>query len=149
MSWTRRSVAATILLVTEEQKRAMAARLAARMEEHRLTNEQLAAKAGVSVRTVSRLLNSRHDPRDATVDRVARALGMTPTDFRGPPPKPLGLGEPTQLDRLEAKVDQLLAREDPRAVIERELRDALRRAGALRGVSDAARRPPPRAAQGQ
>lgn len=110
MGWTRKSAAATILLVTEEQKRAIAVRLAQRMDERGLTNEKVAALAGVSVKTVSRLLNARHEPRGGTLEKVAVAVGYTPDEFRGPTPAPLGLGAETQLDRIERGLGELVKR---------------------------------------
>jgi transcriptional regulator with XRE-family HTH domain len=117
MGWTRRSAAATILLVTAEQKRAIAERVARRMEAQGLTNEQLAYKAGVSVKTVSRILNARHEPRGATIEKVAGAIGYTESELRGAPPPPLGLGAPDP-DEVPA---QLAAIEKRLAAIEDQL----------------------------
>lgn len=108
MGWTRKSVAATILLVTEEQRRGMAARLAQRMDERNLTNALVAQQAGVAEKTVSRILNARHEPRGTTIEKVAVAVGYTPDEFRGPTPPPLGLGAETQLDRIERMLEELL-----------------------------------------
>lgn len=120
MGWTRKSVAATILQVTEEQKRELASRLAARMDECGLTNEGLAYKSGVSVKTVSRILNSRHDPRIQTIEKLAKAVDWTEQDLRGIKRAPLGLDatvtESIDMDALfaylkqvDAKLDRLLA----------------------------------------
>lgn len=120
MGWTRKTAAATILLVTAEQRQAMAARLAQRMEAlGGWTNEKLAYEAGVSVKTVSRILNARHEPRGQTLERIAKAVGVDELELRGAAPAPLGLGRSAaliagddlveHLARIEAELGQIRA----------------------------------------
>ena len=112
LGWTRGSVAATIQLVTQQQRDEIAARVRAEMARQGLTNPALARKADLAEKTISRLINARRDARYDTLDRVSRALGV---DLRPTPVAPLGLGqngngsdEVTQLDRIEAKLDALI-----------------------------------------
>jgi len=46
-----------------------------------LTQEQLAAKAGVTVGTVSRIENRQHEPRVRTLQQLAVALGVDLDDL--------------------------------------------------------------------
>lgn len=46
------------------------------MERQGLNNPRLAQKAGISEKTVSRLINARKDPRLNTLERVGTALGL-------------------------------------------------------------------------
>lgn len=112
LGWTKRSVAATILFVTEEQQREIARRVAALMEAQSLTNEKLAFKAGVSTKTVSRVLNARNESRGGTLEKIAAALGVSEWDLRPVPPDPLGLDaavpEPDVVSQL-ARIDQRLS----------------------------------------
>jgi transcriptional regulator with XRE-family HTH domain len=55
-----------------------AARLAAG-----LTLEALAAKAGISLRSVTRVERAEHIPRPATLAAIAAALGTTPETLCG------------------------------------------------------------------
>lgn len=126
MGWTKKSVAATLLQVTEEQRREMAARLAQRMDERSLTNDLLAHEAGVSSKTISRILNAHHDPRIATIEKVASAVGFTREEFRGLTETPDLLGT---FDGTE-KVSQRLAR------IEKALSDALDEVREIRLVAE-------------
>lgn len=107
MGWTRRSAAVTVLLAMEEQRKRMGQRVALLREQQHLTQEDLAHKADVSVKTVSRFENGKHEGRADTARKIAAALGVDPSDLM-PPVAPLGLGEPSQIDRLEEKVDILL-----------------------------------------
>lgn len=104
MGWTRRSVGATILQVTERQRRDMARRMSARMEERGLTNETLAYKAGVSVKTVSRMLHAHHVPRVETLRKIAKALGWTEQQLRGQH-APLGLD--VEIDDFDETLEHL------------------------------------------
>lgn len=112
LGWTRGSVAATILLVTQQQRDEIAARVRAEMAQRGWNNPKLAREAGLSEKTISRLINARKDARLDTIERVAQAFGVDPREIQGPPPAPLGLvadnGRPTQLDEIEAKLDRIL-----------------------------------------
>src|SRR5437764_10961559 len=112
LAWTRGSVAATILLVTQQQRDQVAARVRAEMAQRGWNNPKLAREADLSEKTISRLINGRKDARLDTLERVASAFGIPQIELRGAPLAPLGLGEAngpgSQLDRIEAKVDRLL-----------------------------------------
>lgn len=117
MGWTRRSATATIRLMSVDQREAMAQRVAALMDARGLTNEALAFKAGVATKTVSRILNARHESRAGTVTKIATALGVDEWELRGSPvyaqqpstgTTPDLSGAVSQLDRIEQKLDALL-----------------------------------------
>lgn len=118
MGWTKRNVAATIRLMSVDQREAMAQRVAALMDAQGLTNEALAFKAGVATKTISRILNARHESRAGTVTKIAAALEVDEWELRGSPvyaQRPLNGTTPdlsfdAQLDRIEAKLDELLTR---------------------------------------
>lgn len=111
LGWRRETVAATILQVTQDQRDQMALRTRKLMETKHLTNVSLARKAEVAEKTVSRLINAKREPRYDTIERVAKALGVSAQDLMGTPPAPLGLGAPQngdRLSRLEDKLDRIL-----------------------------------------
>lgn len=122
LGWTRGSVAATILLVTQEQRDQIAKRVRTLMQEQGFTNAALAYEAGVAEKTISRLINAKKESRYDTLDKVARALGITEQELRGPPPAPLGLDAAApangaevpasvleRLDAIDEKLADLLA----------------------------------------
>lgn len=127
LGWRRESVAATILQVTQDQRDQMAVRARKLMEDKRYTNASLAYEAKVSEKTVSRLINGKREPRYDTIERIAKALDVTAEALTGPPPAPLGLGEESQLDRIERKIDDLRRLMDELAAegIEAAVRQAL------------------------
>lgn len=141
MGWTRKSAAVSVLLAMEEHRRQAGLRVVQLRESKGWGQEDLAHHANVSVKTVSRFENGRHEGRRTTVRQIAQALGVDETDIVGEPPAPLGLGaEPPaddvsgRLDRLEAMVGEIhqLVRETNAAVIQQhedgeDLRDALER----------------------
>ncbi len=51
-------------------------------EERLLTQEALAAKAGVAESAVSRIERGAHRPRFGTIARLAAALGLDPRELR-------------------------------------------------------------------
>ena len=115
MGWTRKSAAVSVLLVLEEHRKQAGARLTALLAERGWTHEDLAHASGLSVKTISRFANGRHEARGGTVRALAQALKVPEQAITGPPPPPLGLGAdaPTvvdgdQLDRVEAKLDLVL-----------------------------------------
>lgn len=91
----------------EEHRKQAGARLAALRDSRGLSQEELAHLAGISVKTISRFENGRHDGSRSTVRSLAKALKVNEHEIVGPPPAPLGLGD-SQLDRIEAKLDELL-----------------------------------------
>jgi transcriptional regulator with XRE-family HTH domain len=97
-----------MLAVTEEQKRAMAARLAQRMVDLGFTDERLAFKAGVSSKTVARVRRGEGTAHANTVVKLADALGVTEHELRGAPPPQLTPASEDQLDRIEEKLDVIV-----------------------------------------
>lgn len=77
----------------EEYRREIGARIVRLRESRSLGQEDLAHEAGVSVKTISRLENGRHEGRQGTIRRVAQALDVEPSAIIGEPPVPLGLGQ--------------------------------------------------------
>lgn len=114
MGWTRRSAAVSVLLVMEEHRREAGLRLVSLREARGWTQPDLAHESGVSIKTISRFENGKHDGRPSTIKALARALEVDQFAITGPPPAPLGLGTQNgaadQLDRIEAMLRQLLDR---------------------------------------
>lgn len=112
MGWTRRSGAASLILALDVQRREVGRRVVQLRESKGWGQEDLAHEAGVSVKTVSRVENGRHESRNNTVERIADALGVD-KDELWPKPAPLGLGveDPyqAQLDRIEEEIAKLRA----------------------------------------
>lgn len=106
LGWTRGSVAATILLVTQQQRDALAERVRGEMEKRGWNNPKLARETGLSEKTISRVINGRKDPRLDTIERIAKAFEVSEQELRGAPLAPLGLsasrngGEPQPLERV-------------------------------------------------
>jgi transcriptional regulator with XRE-family HTH domain len=70
----------------------VAQRVADARDERGMSNESLARAAELSVKTVSRIVNGEvADPREDTLRRLAKALGITADELRGRRPTPLGL----------------------------------------------------------
>lgn len=111
LGFTQKSLAATIVDLMDDYRREAGKRLMRLREARRLSQEDLAHLAKLSVKTISRFENGRHDGRRSTVERLATALNVTADELMGMPPVPLALGdEETQLDRIEAKLDKILDR---------------------------------------
>lgn len=109
MGWTRKSAAVSVLLAMENHRKEAGQRLVRLREARGWNQEDLAHHAGVSVKTISRFENGRHDGRRSTIRSLVEALEISEADLLGPPPAPLGLStEPDQLDRIEAMLNQVL-----------------------------------------
>lgn len=118
LGWTRRSAAISVLLVFEEQRKRAGERVVALREGRNWSQEDLAAKSGLSVKTISRFENGRHEGRNETVRKLAKAFRVNEVDITGPPVAPLGLdglpearpanGQDDLADRLDA-IEQALA----------------------------------------
>jgi transcriptional regulator with XRE-family HTH domain len=104
MGWTRNSVAVSVLLVLDEQRKKAGERVVQLRDAKGWTQEDLAREAGVSYKTISRFENGRHEGRGDTIRKIAEALGVDRDTIVGPPPAPLGLGGETQLDRIEKEL---------------------------------------------
>lgn len=117
LGWTRGNVAATIQLVTKKQREDIAQRVREGMQREGLTNAALARRADLAEKTVSRLINAKLEPRYDTLDRVAKALGMSEKDLRGAVGKTPDLSSAGDLDErlasIEQKLDQLLTHSTP------------------------------------
>jgi transcriptional regulator with XRE-family HTH domain len=129
----------------DEHRKQAGERVAQLRDARGMSQEDLAQEASVSVKTISRFENGRHDGRRTTVRRIADALGVDEADIIGPPLDPLGLGSPTQLDRIEAKLDELLvilrpseSEKSPQEIADEELR---RRDTKRRGADAPPRQP--------
>lgn len=108
LGWTRRSAAISVLLVLEEQRKRAGERVVKLREAKNWSQEDLAAKSGLSVKTISRFENGRHEGRNDTIRKLARALKVNEVDVTGPPPPPLGLvAEPG--DTAEVGLESVLA----------------------------------------
>lgn len=112
MGWTRRNAAVSVILAMEEHRKQAGQRLAALRESQGLGQEELAHLAGISVKTISRFENGRHDGRRSTIRALAKALNVNEHDIVGPPPDPLGMGE-SQLDRIEDLLREVLQLLEP------------------------------------
>lgn len=92
------------------QRREVGRRVVQLRESKGWGQEDLAHEAGVSVKTVSRIENGRHESRNNTVERIASALGVD-KDELWPKTVPLGLGSEdpyqAQLDRIEKALVEL------------------------------------------
>lgn len=107
MAWTRREAAVMFQRMVEERHREMGRTVERLRKSRGWSQPDLSRESGVSVGTISRLENGRHEGRTHTVRAVAKALGVTVQEIL-----PMGETEPeelSQLDRIEAKLDQLLA----------------------------------------
>lgn len=107
MGWTPRSAAVSVLLAMEDHRKQAGLRLVRLREERGWNQEDLAHHSGLSVKTISRFENGRHDGRRATIKAITDALKVNESDLLGELPIPLGLG-PTQLDRIEANQQEML-----------------------------------------
>jgi lambda repressor-like predicted transcriptional regulator len=65
----------------DRQEATFSERLKKAMEEHGITQEELAAKIGVGQSAVSNMLNRQCRPQTKTVERIAEALAMSPADL--------------------------------------------------------------------
>lgn len=148
MGWTRRSVGVSLLLAMEAHRKAAGLRVVQLREARDWTQEDLAHAAELSVKTISRFENGRHDGRRTTVDRIATALGVQKAVIEGEPPAPLGLGEngtQDQLDRIEMMLELVvkhLGLEDAKQAATKRALDAAERTRA-RAQLQAGRTDPP------
>src|SRR5947209_15140887 len=70
------------------------------------SDEDAARLIGVSYRQYQRWLSGESDPRSTSLKQIAQAFEIPLVELLGEP-------DPTQLDRIEAKLERLLARIDP------------------------------------
>lgn len=110
MGWTRRSASVSVLLAMDDYREQAGRRLRELREQRGMSQEELAGAAKLSVKTISRFENGKHDGRRGTLRQLAEALHVTEEIITGPPPAPLGLGvspEQSQLDRIEARLERI------------------------------------------
>jgi transcriptional regulator with XRE-family HTH domain len=135
VGWTRRSAAVTVLLAMEEHRKRAGLRLVQLREARGWNQEDLAHASGLSVKTISRFENGRHDGRRSTVRYLAEGLGVEESEIVGEPPTPLGLGANNTSDDL-AEVLTLLRGLDERLanvekmLLEREMAERPKALGA-------------------
>lgn len=78
MDWTFSVRTTIVLLVPETDADSRIARL---REQRGISQEELAQRARVSVKTISRLERGQHSGRPGTLNRVAEALGVDRTEL--------------------------------------------------------------------
>lgn len=77
LGWTRRDIAATFQRMLQERYETVGREVRRLRLSQGLTHETLAFKAGVSVKTISRVENGRlHEHRGGTYRKIAEALGI-------------------------------------------------------------------------
>lgn len=97
----------TLMLVTDDQREATAARIRELMAQQCLDQTALARKADLSEKTISRLLNSEMDARYKTLNQIAKALGVTEQELRGIEVTPPAAEIVERLNRIEAQIERL------------------------------------------
>jgi transcriptional regulator with XRE-family HTH domain len=60
---------------------ALAMRIKLLREQRRMTQEELAARAGISRGYLARLETARQDPRLSTIEKLAKALRVKPAEL--------------------------------------------------------------------
>jgi transcriptional regulator with XRE-family HTH domain len=120
LGWPQKSLAVRLQQMVDQHQREMGARVARLRDQAGMTNESLARKSQLSVKTVSRFVNGKHEPREHTLKSLAKALGVTTEVIRGRPPSPFGLGARedqldgvagefgVRVDNVEAKLDEIV-----------------------------------------
>lgn len=128
----------------DEHRKQAGKRLAQIRDSRGLSQEELANKAGLSVKTISRFENGKHDGRRDTVRRIVAALEIEEADLFGPPPDPLGLGQPSQLDRIEVALAEITAL---RGDVKKLAKTVVQQSRELRALRDQDRRREPPAGE--
>lgn len=108
MSWTKREAAATFQRMVEDRHKEIGLTVARLREAKGWSQETLAYESKLSVRTISRIENGKHEGRGGTLRAVAKALEV-PLDavMRY---ELEAYAEPSQLDRIEALLVDLIDR---------------------------------------
>lgn len=106
MAWTKRDATAMFQRMVEERHHDMGRTIERLRAARGWTQADLAHNAGVSIGTISRLENGRHEGRAGTVRAVATALGVQVQELL-PGAEPVD-GDMSQLDRIEAMLKQLV-----------------------------------------
>lgn len=87
----------------------VAARIKAERKSRGLSREEAARQAGISFRQYQRWETGQSEPRDSNLRQLAEAWSVTVESLRPPDPEHEEQDVRDQLDRLEAKIDALLA----------------------------------------
>lgn len=147
MGWTRRNAGVSVLLAMDEHRKQAGQRLAQLRDARGWSQEDLARRADVSTKTISRFENGRHDGRRGTVRQIVEALGVEESDLLGPPPDPLGLAGPSQLDRIELALadhgSQIAEIKGLRDDVKKLARTVAQQSRELRALRDQGRRAEP------
>lgn len=106
MSWRAAAEQANLLHAMAEQQKRVAERLARLREQHALTQEDAAGKAGVNLRAWQRWETGETTPYKRNIEKIARAFGIPPSDFFEPGVE----ATDDRLDRIESMLAELLSR---------------------------------------
>jgi transcriptional regulator with XRE-family HTH domain len=87
----------------DESRDRVAARIRKIRDEHTLTQEEAAARAGVGLRQWQRWEHGKSQPYRSNIERLIREFGVSPADFY----EAATAGE-DRLERIEAKLDRVL-----------------------------------------
>ncbi len=113
LGWTRRSAAISVLLAMEAQQLEVAERVSELQRAKGWTNEKLAYESGLSVKTISRVLNAKHEARGDTIRALAEALEVSEAEIRGATDPSLVNGDGGMtLVEISDLLTQLAARQD-------------------------------------
>jgi transcriptional regulator with XRE-family HTH domain len=100
----------------EDHRKRIGQKIVELREHAGLSQLELAQRAGVVEKTISRAENGRVDVRGGTLRSIAKALDVEIDELLGVAPQPLGLENTpaevailARLDDLEVKLDQVLA----------------------------------------
>lgn len=106
MAWTSRDVAAMFQQMVEDRYLALAENVRANRERLGWGQPELARASGVSIGTISRIENGKHEGRNHTIRQLADAFDVRFDELLPAMPQPAE--HDSQLDRIEAKLDRLL-----------------------------------------
>ena len=88
VGWTRRDLAATFQAMTRERWEQVGETVRTLREELGFSQEELAHRAGLSAKTISRIesppASGAHEVRGSTFRKLAGALGVQVSDLRAP-----------------------------------------------------------------
>jgi len=104
MTWTNRRATAMFQQMVDERHREIGRRIAQARSEHGWSQEDLAYRTGLAVKTISRMENGHNEPRGATARVLADNLGLPIADLLA-----AGDAYETQLDRMEAVMAEMAA----------------------------------------
>lgn len=106
MAWTRSDLAAMFQRMVSERYGALAENVKRERKARGWGHPELSKASGVSIGTLSRIENGRHEARNHTVRQLAKAFEMSFTDLL--PPLELSAEEEDRFERIEAKLDETI-----------------------------------------